>query len=236
MTTISHVIAWNHCARNKLGELPLPIGERVGVRGSKPIERPNPSPHPSPYGRGSRPSQPPVNDALQRAGFEQALMTGEVAIRIKNVSHQFGEEGDARHVLALRDTSLDIARGELLCLIGPSGCGKSTLLNMIGGLLAPTTGTVEVSRQARARADAARYRLRVPGERAVSLEHGDRERQARHGVPGRAARRARGARAALAGGGRAQGLRAATIRRSFPAACASARRWRARSAWRPAFC
>ena len=69
-------------------------------------------------------------------------MTGETAIRIKNVSHHFGEEGDARHVLALRDTSLDIARGELLCLIGPSGCGKSTLLNVIGGLLAPTTGTV----------------------------------------------------------------------------------------------
>ena len=42
------------------------------------------------------------------------------------------------------NTSLDIARGELLCLIGPSGCGKSTLLNMIGGLLTPTTGTVEV--------------------------------------------------------------------------------------------
>jgi NitT/TauT family transport system ATP-binding protein len=47
-------------------------------------------------------------------------------------------------VHALRDTSLDIARGELLCLIGPSGCGKSTLLNVVGGLMAPTTGTVEV--------------------------------------------------------------------------------------------
>jgi ABC-type nitrate/sulfonate/bicarbonate transport system ATPase subunit len=72
-------------------------------------------------------------------------MTGEAAIRIKEVSHRFGEEGDARHVLALRNTSLDIARGELLCLIGPSGCGKSTLLNVIGGLLAPSTGTVEVA-------------------------------------------------------------------------------------------
>src|SRR5262249_2141116 len=50
----------------------------------------------------------------------------------------------ARHVRALRDTSLDIARGELLCLIGPSGCGKSTLLNVIGGLMSPTDGTVEV--------------------------------------------------------------------------------------------
>ena len=72
-------------------------------------------------------------------------MTGEVAIRIRGVSHQFGEEGDARHVQALRNTSLDVARGELLCLIGPSGCGKSTLLNIVGGLTAPTTGAVEVS-------------------------------------------------------------------------------------------
>src|SRR3979490_2883809 len=71
-------------------------------------------------------------------------MTSEVAIRIKDVSHQFGGEGDARHVVALRHTSLDVARGELLCLIGPSGCGKSTLLNVIGGLLTPTTGKVLV--------------------------------------------------------------------------------------------
>jgi NitT/TauT family transport system ATP-binding protein len=68
-----------------------------------------------------------------------------LAIRIDSVSHQFGEAGEARHVRALSDTSLDIARGELLCLIGPSGCGKSTLLNVIGGLLQPTSGGVEVA-------------------------------------------------------------------------------------------
>ncbi len=72
-------------------------------------------------------------------------MGGDIAIRIDNVSHRFGEEGEARNVRALLDTSLDVARGELLCLIGPSGCGKSTLLNVIGGLMEPTTGTVEVS-------------------------------------------------------------------------------------------
>jgi len=73
------------------------------------------------------------------------MTSSPVAIRIQGVSHQFGEQGEARHVRALRDTSLDVARGELLCLIGPSGCGKSTLLNVIGGLMAPTTGTVEVA-------------------------------------------------------------------------------------------
>jgi NitT/TauT family transport system ATP-binding protein len=72
-------------------------------------------------------------------------MTGEVAIRVRDVSHHFGEEDEARHVRALLDTSIEVARGELLCLIGPSGCGKSTLLNVMGGLLDPTTGVVEVS-------------------------------------------------------------------------------------------
>jgi NitT/TauT family transport system ATP-binding protein len=72
------------------------------------------------------------------------MTAGDAAIRVKDVSHEFGEQGEAFHVRALQNTNLDIARGELLCLIGPSGCGKSTLLNMIGGLLSPTTGMIEV--------------------------------------------------------------------------------------------
>ena len=148
-------------------------------------------------------------------------MTGDTAIRVRDVSHQFGEPGDAQFVQALQHTSLDIARGELLCLIGPSGCGKSTLLNMIGGLLTPTTGTVEVHGKPVRGPAAPRHRLRVPGERAVSLVHDRRERQARHGVPGRAEGRARAARAQGAGGGRAQGfhgpLSGAAFRRHAPA-------------------
>jgi NitT/TauT family transport system ATP-binding protein len=72
------------------------------------------------------------------------MAANDVAVRVRGVSHQFGEEGESLSVRALADTSLDIARGELLCLIGPSGCGKSTLLNVIGGLLTPNTGTVLV--------------------------------------------------------------------------------------------
>lgn len=71
------------------------------------------------------------------------MTTKEVAIRISNVSHEFGGEGHDHYVRALCDTSLEIFRGELLCLIGPSGCGKSTLLNIIGGLLPPSAGNVE---------------------------------------------------------------------------------------------
>jgi len=77
--------------------------------------------------------------------IDGGAMTDEMTIRLSGVSHHFGEKGDARHVCALRDASLDITRGELVCLIGPSGCGKSTLLNVIGGLLSPSSGTVEVA-------------------------------------------------------------------------------------------
>ncbi len=72
------------------------------------------------------------------------MTDAEVAIRVRDVSHQFGEPGQARHVQALKNTSLDVSRGELHCLIGPSGCGKSTLLSVIGGLTKPTTGSVTV--------------------------------------------------------------------------------------------
>src|SRR6185503_16467995 len=41
------------------------------------------------------------------------------------------------------DISLDVGRGEFVCLIGASGCGKSTLLNLVAGLEHPTSGTVE---------------------------------------------------------------------------------------------
>src|SRR3984893_4398765 len=73
------------------------------------------------------------------------MTPAEVAIRVRDVSHQFGEAGQARYVQALQNTSLDITRGELHCLIGPSGCGKSTLLSVIGGLTTPTTGTVTIA-------------------------------------------------------------------------------------------
>lgn len=45
-------------------------------------------------------------------------------------------------VEALKETDLEIYRGELLVILGPSGSGKSTLLNIIGGIDLPTAGKV----------------------------------------------------------------------------------------------
>ncbi len=63
-------------------------------------------------------------------------------ISIRNLSKHFGE-GETR-VDALRDISLDIFPEQVIGLLGPSGSGKSTLLNVIGCILEPTTGRIEL--------------------------------------------------------------------------------------------
>jgi putative ABC transport system ATP-binding protein len=89
---------------------------------------------------------------------EQALPI----VRLTGVSKSFGHGPMA--VTALRAVDLAVRPGELVCVVGPSGSGKSTLLSIVGGLLAPDTGTVQVGgtdvaalpRQARARFRATR--------------------------------------------------------------------------------
>jgi len=47
-------------------------------------------------------------------------------------------------VPALDEINLTVRRGEFLTLLGPSGCGKSTLLGIIGGMVAPDGGVVQI--------------------------------------------------------------------------------------------
>jgi NitT/TauT family transport system ATP-binding protein len=69
-------------------------------------------------------------------------VAGRVRISIRDLSKTFGD--GPREVPAVSDVSLDIHEGEFVALVGPSGCGKSTLLNMIGALVAPSTGEIAV--------------------------------------------------------------------------------------------
>jgi NitT/TauT family transport system ATP-binding protein len=65
----------------------------------------------------------------------------QAVVRLEGVTKQFGKAG----VVALEDVDLDIGPGEFVSLIGPSGCGKSTLLRVVGDLIQPTGGAVEVN-------------------------------------------------------------------------------------------
>jgi NitT/TauT family transport system ATP-binding protein len=61
-------------------------------------------------------------------------------LEVTGLSRAYGQDAAAQ--LAIADITLSVADGELLTIVGPSGCGKSTLLRCVGGLLAPTAGTV----------------------------------------------------------------------------------------------
>jgi NitT/TauT family transport system ATP-binding protein len=57
-------------------------------------------------------------------------------------------DNDGKSFPVLEDINLDVSDGEFICLVGPSGCGKSTLLNLMGGFLAPTSGSITIDGQA----------------------------------------------------------------------------------------
>src|SRR5499427_5463634 len=64
-------------------------------------------------------------------------------IRLRGISRRYQMGSETIH--ALREVSLDIARGEYVAIMGPSGSGKSTLMNLIGCLDTPTDGEYELN-------------------------------------------------------------------------------------------
>jgi putative ABC transport system ATP-binding protein len=70
-------------------------------------------------------------------------MSANTLVHVRNV-HKHFTRGSER-IDVLQGVNVDIGQGEFLALMGPSGSGKTTLLNLIGGLDAPTGGSIEVA-------------------------------------------------------------------------------------------
>jgi putative ABC transport system ATP-binding protein len=71
---------------------------------------------------------------------ELAERAPQAVVAARELSRRYGEGETA--VDALRDVSLELARGKLTAVMGPSGSGKSTLMHLLAGLDRPTAGEV----------------------------------------------------------------------------------------------
>jgi ABC-2 type transport system ATP-binding protein len=86
----------------------------------------------------------------KKTGMTEKLMTapgdaatgsrssGEVVLRTHNLSKQYGKR------LAVDNLNLEVQRGEIFGFLGPNGAGKTTTIRMALGLIAPTSGSIEI--------------------------------------------------------------------------------------------
>ena len=78
-------------------------------------------------------------------------------LEIHNVTKRFG------NLVAVRDVSLNVAKGELRAIIGPNGAGKTTFFNLISGFFPPTSGAISFD---------GRDITRLATHQRVTLRHG----------------------------------------------------------------
>ena len=91
--------------------------------------------------------------------MRRAAATFAARLTFERLGRRYGE------TVALEDVSLDIAPGEVVCLLGPSGCGKTTLLRIASGIERPSAGRVLIN----GREVAGPNRFEPPEERGVGL-------------------------------------------------------------------
>ncbi|MBA4176509.1 MAG: mannosyltransferase [Leptothrix sp. (in: Bacteria)] len=74
-----------------------------------------------------------------------AEVEAAAALALHDVSCTFvSKHAPGQRYTAVRDVTLTVGAGEFVSVVGPTGCGKSTLLNVAAGLLAPSTGNVQI--------------------------------------------------------------------------------------------
>ena len=78
-------------------------------------------------------------------------MSNTTMIKVEHISKQFGS------LKALDDVSLEVSKGEIVCLLGPSGSGKSTLIRAINGLETPENGKIYFEGEEYDKKNAANY-------------------------------------------------------------------------------
>jgi ABC-2 type transport system ATP-binding protein len=77
------------------------------------------------------------------------------ALTARHLTRRFGER------VAVDNVSIDLRAGEIFALLGPNGAGKTTTLRMLAGLIAPTSGSVEIDGEAMTPDAATRLRTRI---------------------------------------------------------------------------
>jgi iron(III) transport system ATP-binding protein len=65
-----------------------------------------------------------------------------LSVRLENVTKRFKNTKGREDVVAVKDSSFEVAPGELVTLLGPSGCGKTTTLRMVAGFEIPSSGRI----------------------------------------------------------------------------------------------
>lgn len=71
---------------------------------------------------------------------EPPIEEEENMYQLQSVTKSYERRG--QKVMALQDATLEIRASDFLAIVGPSGSGKTTMLSILGGMLAPTSGTV----------------------------------------------------------------------------------------------